>query len=406
MPSSPRATPQTPAEANPFTPGFGLTPRVLAMQGSPVEEFAEALAGRRAVGERSVLVAGARGVGKTVLLSQLHDVAALAGWRTIVLHTSSTSMVEELRGTAADLLRELDPDAEQVRATSAEGGAFGVRAGADVEYVDRYAGEKVPLGRLLDRLAALLTTAGGGLLVSVDEVQSADHDQLHEIAQHVQDLVGGGRGAGFVAAGIRAGVDELLAHPGTTFLRRAHKVDVGGVDVGTAAEVIRQTVADTARSITPEAAVRAGEISQGYPYLIQVIGAEAWQRAGDAPVIEVEDVESARAAAIDAMIVNVHGPALRDVTGRRLDYLLAMLEDESDSAVADVASRLGLEVGAANAHRSRLIREELIHAPEQGRVAFALPYLREAIERVRETGSTRRAASPARVARPVRRREG
>ena len=397
---------ETSSATAPFTPGFGLTPRVLALQGSPVEEFAEALAGRRAAGERSVLIAGARGVGKTVLLSQLRDAAALAGWRTVALHTSSTSMVEELRGAAAELLRDADPEAERVRATSAEGGAFGVRAGADVEYVDRYAGERVPLGRLLDRLAGLLTAAGGGLLVSIDEVQSADRDQLHEVAQHMQDLISEGHGAGFVAAGIRAGVDELLAHPGTTFLRRAHRVDAGSVDVGTAAEVIRQTVADTPRSITVEAAVRAGEISQGYPYLIQVIGAEAWSRAGDAQVIEVEDVEAARAAAVDAMVVNVHGPALRDVTGRRLDYLLAMLEDDGPSAVAEVAARLGLEVGAANAHRSRLIREELLEVPETGRVAFALPYLREALERVRETGSTRRVAAPARVARPVRRREG
>src|SRR5690625_5686470 len=60
-------------DSNPFTPGFGLTPRVLAMQGTPVEDFAEALAGRRSVGERSVLISGARGVGKTVLLAQMRS---------------------------------------------------------------------------------------------------------------------------------------------------------------------------------------------------------------------------------------------------------------------------------------------------------------------------------------------
>lgn len=400
-PSSPAALEA--AERNPFTPGFGLVPRVLALQGTPVEDFAAALAGRRGAGERSVLIAGARGVGKTVLLGQLREVAARAGWRTLVLHTSSASMVEELRGGAVDLLREVDPEAEQMRATSAEGGAFGVRAGADVEFVDRYAGEKVPLGRLLERLAALLTRDGGGLLVSVDEVQSADHAQLREVTQHLQDLIGAGHGAGFLAAGIRTGVDELLAHPGTTFLRRAHRIDISSVDVGTAAEVIRQTVADTSRSITPAAAVRAGEISHGYPYLIQVIGAETWARAGDASTIEIEDVDAARAATIDAMVVNVHGPALRDVTGRRMDYLQAMLEDEGPSAVGDVAARLGLDTRAAGVHRARLIGEELVQAAGHGRVELALPYLREALERVRETGSTRRAAAPAQVTRPVRR---
>ncbi|MFC7375905.1 AAA family ATPase [Brachybacterium sp. GCM10030267] len=393
-------------DSNPFTPGFGLTPRVLAMQGSPLEDFGEALAGRRSVGERSVLISGARGVGKTVLLTQMHDVADLAGWRTIILHTSSTSMVEELRGATVDLLRETDPEAESIRPTSATVGAFGARAGAGGELIDRYDGEAVPLGRLLERLAELLTEEGGGLVVSIDEVQSADRDQLHEIAQHMQDLIGRGYAVGFVAAGIRAGVDELLAHPRTTFLRRAHKVEVGSVDEGTAAEVIRLTVSDTAKSITPEAAVRAGQISRGYPYLMQVVGSHAWQRSGEADVIEIEDVEGAREPTIDAMIYNVHGPALRDITGRKLEYLYAMIEDEGPSQVSEIAARMGLNVNNQNVHRSRLIREELIQPAGRGAVEYAMPYLREALLRLRETGTSSRAAGPARVARPVRHQSG
>lgn len=390
-------------DSNPFTPGFGLTPRVLAMQGTPVEDFAEALAGRRSVGERSVLISGARGVGKTVLLAQMHDVAELAGWHAITLHTSSTSMVEELRGAVVDLLRTLDPDATARRLTRAEAGAVGVRAGVGLDLVDRYGGEPTPLGRLLDRLAQLLTEREGGLLVGLDEVQSADRDQLHEVAQHMQDLTGRGHAVGFVAAGIRSGVDELLAHPRTTFLRRAHKVEVGGVDVGTAAEVIRMTVADTGKTITPEAAVRAGEISQGYPYLMQVIGAQAWQRSGTAEAIEIEDVEGAAEATIDAMIHNVHGPALRDLSGRKSDYLYAMLEDEGPSRVSEIARRMDLNVNNQNVHRSRLIHDELIRSAGRGLVEFAMPYLREALVRRRETGSLNLAYGPARVARPVKR---
>ncbi|HIY22946.1 MAG TPA: AAA family ATPase [Candidatus Brachybacterium merdigallinarum] len=388
-------------DTDPFTPGFGLTPRVLAMQGTPVEDFAAALAGRRSVGERSVLITGARGVGKTVLLSQLQDVAANAGWQVVVLHTSSTSMVDELRGAVVDLLRAHDPQATSRTLTRAEAGAVGARAGIELDVTDRYQGEKVPLGRLLERLAELLTAQGTGLLVALDEVQAADRDQLHEIAQHMQDLTGRGLSVSFVAAGIRSGVDDLLAHPRTTFLRRAHKVEVGGVDVGTAAEVIRQTVADTAKSITPEAAVRAGEISQGYPYLIQMIGSQAWQRSGDAETIELEDVEGAAAPTIDAMIHNVHGPALRDLSGRKAEYLHAMLEDDGPSQVAEIAERMGIDGANQNVHRSRLIHDELIRPAGRGLVEFAMPYLREALERRRETGSLRLAQGPARVARPV-----
>ena len=239
--------------------------------------------------------------------------------------------------------------------------------------------------------------------MALDEVHSVDRDQLQEVAELMQDLTRRGHSVGFVAAGIRSGVDELLAHPRTTFLRRAHKVEVGSVDVGTAAEVIRMTVADTGKAITPEAAVRAGEVSQGYPYLMQVIGAQSWQRSGTAEVIEIEDVEGAAEATIDAMIHNVHGPALRDLSGRKSDYLYAMLEDEGPSRVAEIARRMDLNVNNQYEHRSRLIHDELIRPAGRGLVEFAMPYLREALVRRRETGSLNLAYGPARVARPVKR---
>src|SRR5690625_7439663 len=106
-------------------------------------------------------------------------------------------MVEELRGAVVDLLRTVDPDATARRLTRAEAGAVGVRAGVGLDLVDRYGGEPTPLGRLLDRLAQLLTGREGGLLVGLDEVQSADRDQLHEVAQRSEERrVGTSGGAG------------------------------------------------------------------------------------------------------------------------------------------------------------------------------------------------------------------
>ena len=131
-------------DRNPFTPGFGLTPPVLAMQGTPVEDFTEALEGTRPAGHRSVLISGARGVGKTVLLSQFHDVAEEVGWEVIVLHTSSDSLAEELRGRAVHVLRDLDPQASSSRLTSASITAMGAGASVGREVSSRYDEEEVP----------------------------------------------------------------------------------------------------------------------------------------------------------------------------------------------------------------------------------------------------------------------
>ncbi|HJC69613.1 MAG TPA: ATP-binding protein, partial [Candidatus Brachybacterium intestinipullorum] len=302
--------------ANPFTPGFGLTPVILAGRDVAIDEFTAALAGD--VPEaRAILISGQRGAGKTVLLTEFRELALEAGWIDLRMHTSSSSLVEELRGQAIARLRELDPEAETSRLTSAR--ISSLSASRDI--VQRYEGEGEPLTVVLDRLAALADAEGGGLLITLDELQSADRDQLHALTQHVQDLIGSGHAVAFLAAGVRTGVDALLDHERTTFLRRAHRLEVGSVDVGTAAEAIRMTVADTAKTITPEAAVLAGEISRGYPYLIQLIGSKAWQNSGDADVIEVEDVRGARETVVAAMIKNVHGPALRGLSPRKREYL-------------------------------------------------------------------------------------
>lgn len=373
----------TPARSgNPFTPGFGLTPSILAGRAEAIEEFTAALEG--AVPEaRAILISGARGSGKTVLLTEFRDLGTDAGWLDLRIHTASTSMVDELHAAVIALLRERDPAAIASHVTSA--GISGFSASRDV--VERYGEHREPLSILLDRLAVLAEQDGGGLLITIDELQSADRDQLHAITQQVQDLIGAGHAVAFIAAGIRTGIDALLDHERTTFLRRAHRIEVGGVDAGTAAEAIRMTVADTPKSITPEAAVLAGEISCGYPYLIQLIGSKAWQSSGDAEVIEIEDVRRGRESTVAAMIKNVHGPALRGLSRRKREFLYAMLEDEGPSAVGDIAQRMGIPGGNVSGFRERLIGDDLIRPAGRGYVEFSLPYLREALLHDREEGS-------------------
>lgn len=369
-------------ETDPFTPGFGRAPVIMAGRSEVTEDFERALRGD--VEGRSVLISGARGTGKTVLLTELEAVAADEGWMRIPLHTASTSIVDELRDEAVGILRDLDPDARQTRWTGAGASGFSVSR----EVVDRYKDEQESLGGLLGRLASVAQEREVGVMLTLDEVQSVNPEQLQEVAQHFQDLTRWGADVAFVSAGIQSGVDDLLDHDKTTFLRRSHRVTIGSVDVGTAAQVVQMTVAETSKSITPEAAVRAGEISQGYPYLIQLTGSRAWRNAGDANTIELEDVERTRSSVIRDMVKNIHGPALRETGGRKMSYLMAMLEDDGPSNVSVIAERMGVDANNQSSYRSRLISDELIKpGPRRGTVEFALPYLREALQDRQQGGS-------------------
>lgn len=72
--------------ANPFAPGAGAPPPELVGRG-PILEQARILfgRGRRRRPEKSMLLTGLRGVGKTVLLREMERIAEREGFRTIAI---------------------------------------------------------------------------------------------------------------------------------------------------------------------------------------------------------------------------------------------------------------------------------------------------------------------------------
>lgn len=66
---------------NPYTPGAGRRPAKLAGRDADLENFQMMLTRlAEARYERSMIFSGLRGVGKTVLLLELHVMATEAGW--------------------------------------------------------------------------------------------------------------------------------------------------------------------------------------------------------------------------------------------------------------------------------------------------------------------------------------
>jgi len=360
---------------NPFRASFGAVPPFLAGRDLVLDDFEAALDHGPGAEGRATLVMGARGTGKTVLLTEMEAIARDHDWQVVSLHTSAGSLLEEARTQAVEILRDLDPEATRFRAT---GGSVGSIASLHGEVVDQYGAPALSPASTLSRLTTLLG-ADTGLLFTLDEVQSVDLEHLAAFAQIYQDLVRAEQNVAFVGAGVGAGVRTLLDSPKTTFLRRARRVEIGMVDLGSAAAAIQATVAATEKSIDVAAAVRAAEISCGYPYLIQYVGAQTWAHAGDADEILLEDAEGAREGAIAQMATNVIEPALRSLAARKREYLEAMLLDDGPSAVADIAARLGVAAGYQSVYRERLLDDELIRPGERGTVEFALPYLREAL---------------------------
>lgn len=358
---------------NPFRPGFGISPPMLAGRDALLDEWREVFGLGAWSPFRAVLVTGMRGVGKTVLLNAVEDAALAHDWTVVhgTLHAGLVDGLEHDRLPA--MLAEQDADAVRRDVTGVTVAQIG---GLQTAVRPQY--EREPrLESMLGRLVELAEARGTGVLVSLDEVAKESLEQLRRIAIAVQHLQRQDRRIAIVAAGVPASIAAALDADGLTFFRRAQQVRLDTLTLAESRAALAEPIRSRGRAIGEEALERAARASEGYPYLVQSIGARAWEYTPSTREITTDAVQHAVEVAHAAMGESVIVPALRGLSSRDRDYLLAMAEDDGPAATADVAERMRATSGNAARQRARLLDGGIIVAPERGRVDFAIPRMRE-----------------------------
>ena len=320
------------------------------------------------------MVTGARGVGKTVLLTEIAARAQPLGW--VVIDESATpGLVARIEAAVARTSDQVDTAGRAGRSVTgiALPSILGT-GGGGVTLADRSAsmmGLRERIGLLLD----VLEPYGGGLMITVDEVHAAGREDLRELGTTFQHLVRERREVALITAGLPAAVSDLLNDDVLTFLRRAYRVVLEDVPLDLVRHALRVTIEAAGRAIDDDALRAAAEATGGYPFMVQLVGHQVW-RAAATDAISLADVEAALPAARLRLGSTVHASALSDVSAVDRTYLLAMAEDDEESSTGDVAARMGVSARYANVYRSRLIDAGLVTPTRWGHVTFAIPYLR------------------------------
>ncbi|WP_419839570.1 ATP-binding protein [Candidatus Poriferisodalis sp.] len=381
------------AALRPFTPGFGRTPPFLAGRRSLIEELCAGLdAGPDDPRSISVLL-GARGMGKTVVLNEVEDAAAVErGWVTLAVAGTDGDPLVEIHKAVLRARSALDQQATlPAQSRRSTGMKFGAAAfGAGVELGATWdidpAAAAPPSSRLgdglrydLTDLASSVADRGGRVLVTLDEmhaVPAAHMRRLGSVLQHV--VMREGRAVAFVGAALTYVVDTLLSHrSAATFLSRAPRLHVtllheDDVELGLS-EPVRRHGGTFDRAALGEAAAAV----RGHPYLLQLVGAHAWQAAAGAAgagrrigLGHVREAVRRARLELDEHLMRPSWNALSE-TDRR--FVLAMAVDDGPSEVARLRQRLGMSSQQANAYRHRLILSGMVRPAGRGRLAFAYP---------------------------------
>ena len=321
-----------------------------------------------------MLFTGARGVGKTVLLNAVEDRARGRGW-LVVSETANAGFVERLvRQHLPRLLREFDPATYRARLSSLSL-PMGL-GGASWESVEAH----VVVAGLRDQIALLtelLAPHETGLLITLDEIHREATPELREFAATIQHGFREERQIAFVAAGLASVVSDVLNDEVLTFLRRADRHTLGPVRPEDAIQALYEPIRAGGRTVSDEALDVMVSGSEGYPFLIQLVGERAWRANADRQEISVDDAHVGVATGRQRLGDLVHATALAGISDVDRAFLLAMTEDDGPSKIADLQSRLGVDGNYVGQYRLRLIDAELIEPAGRGLVRFALPYLRD-----------------------------
>lgn len=365
------------ANRNPFKPSAGHTPPLLIGRDEDLEDFTEGLDNGPGAQSRLMRVTGARGVGKTVLLSAFADIARERGWDVIRESAS--------KGLAARLITKLQPERNRGTHGFSINPSFNVAgiAGGSLGEFHYESPQQMPLtlAEALRKRILELEKRGAGLLVEIDEAQAADKDDMIAISNAAQEMNIDNRDYALIFAGLPSMSSKWLNNDATTFMRRADPHVLDDVALDEVAEAFEDTFGESGMVLSGEPLRMAAEATYGYPFMIQLVGYHIWQVAKRShpadPTVNEADAVQGIAKALARLGDTVHGPELDTLSPVDKTYLLAMAQDDGPSSTSAIAERMGKDMGYAGTYRTRLLEAQVIEECGYGKVDFAIPYLRE-----------------------------
>lgn len=385
---------------SPYMPGAGLIPPQRAGRSAQFNVAVDALIRTENYGaprKSPAIYTGVRGMGKTVLLRSVQDVAEHRNFlvaRSVA--DARSSLPQRIATDVAAAVTTLQTPRKGVwdRLTTALGRLNIELDVAGLLKITRAADPKT--SALVDRDALLDVLAGAadiarehgrqGLCLTLDELQSTTDAGAVTIAHVLQELGDerSHRAVVVVGAGL-PNTPDVLATAGT-FTTRFGYYRLDGL---TPSEILEGLLPPANRLDVrwSEPALRLIQAeTKGSPYLLQLYADNAWRIASPTAGTTIDldvtrsGITAARQQLRDGLFRTSYNRATP--TEREFLHILAQTADaEGTAPISDIAADLGKTRTQLSTTRARLIDKGLIESTSYGTVSFVLPgfadYVRE-----------------------------
>jgi DNA polymerase III delta prime subunit len=391
---------------NPYAPGAGQRPPELAGRDDQLRAFAVVLERiARSKPERSIVLTGLRGVGKTVLLNALRSAAVRAHWGTGKLEARPDQRLRRPISAALHVaVRELGhPKSEDVDYVLGVIKAFAQREsatstrlrdrwnpGIDVAAVTGRADSgdiEIDLVELLTDIGGLAADVGRGVAIFIDEMQDLEPEDISALCAACHEISQSGLPVIVVGAGLPHLPAVLSASK--SYSERLFKYSrIDRLDRAAADLALQAPAKDEGAEFHDDALEAMYAATGGYPYFLQAYGKVAWDSAPGSPITG-EDIRVVAPEAEAELAVGFFGSRYERATPGEREYLRAMadaaqivdqdvngpdLDDSESVTTASVAAVLRRKPQSLSVARDALLKKGLIYSAERGRIAFTVPH--------------------------------
>ena len=391
---------------NPYVPGAGTRPPEISGRQDIIETAENTLERiKNGIPEKSMILVGLRGVGKTVLLNKIREIAETKGYLTEVMEAQEGKpFIEVITPFIRRCLLELNNQTQNnkwvkeglgVLKSFMQSAKMTIQIGDIGLSIEPMIG-KADTGDLETDLPDMLLALGKAadqtqkpIAIIIDEMQYLSSKELGALIISIHNKI---IQSNLPIVIIGAGLPQIhgLAGDSKSYAERLFTYPtIGALTDEAASDAICNPARQRGVTYTDEAVKALLKETEKYPYFIQQWAYEAWNIAENNQ-INLEDVERATDYAIQELDKSFFQVRFDRCAPREKRYMLALAElGEGEHRSSDIAEKFGKSTQSVAPTRDNLIKKGMIYSPNYGKTAFTVPrfheYMKRKMERNNET---------------------
>lgn len=380
---------------NPYKPGAGRIPLFLAGRDMEIEHVGNVLESmKNNTAMRSIIYIGLRGVGKTVLLNSIEEIAD----EKDVLYEhieadSKSNFITQLIAISQTLARKIstkekakkfiDNVLESLKCLSV---SFEMDAGSITFSMTEKERELYKVNDLSKSLTDVFSALGKAakasetpIVIFIDEIQYLKKEHISALAAALHRV----NQLNYAITIIGAGLPQTrrLFGDAKSYSERLFEFrEIGNLDDDSARDAIIIPLENN-MEIEEDVVNEIIEMTEGYPYFIQEICNILFELSED--VISMEFMEEAKRLYFKRLDEGFYRVRYERCSKREQEFISAMIAcNDLPCSISNIADNMGCEVKQISVFRAGLISKGIIYSTSYAELDFTVPKFADFVKRI------------------------